>query len=78
VFDHRSVRSAKLPWSGTVERAGRPLAHRDSRVCREPGCGVRTSIYNRNDTCWLHTELIYPLPPGGKSGMSIEYAKEPS
>jgi hypothetical protein len=66
MFDDRSVRTAKFPWSEAIERGVRPLAQRESRVCSEPGCDARTSIYNSNDTCWLHTEPGYPLPPAGR------------
>jgi hypothetical protein len=65
MLDDKPVRFARTPWSGTAARARVPL-QRAPRFCSEPGCGVRTSIYNRNDTCWLHTDVSFPMPPGGQ------------
>jgi hypothetical protein len=66
-LDDRSVRFARAPWRGTTACPARgPVQHAAGR-CTEPGCDARTSIYNRNDTCWLHTKVSYPMPPGGRT-----------
>jgi hypothetical protein len=40
------------------------------RVCKEPGCQSRISMYNRNDRCWLHLGLKVPRVRGRKLGAS--------
>lgn len=30
--------------------------HGKGRVCRDPGCGTKLSIYNPKDFCSLHTK----------------------
>lgn len=69
MFDDRSIRTAKIPWSEAIARAGRPLPQKESHVCSEPGCHVRTSMYNPNDTCWFHSKASYPLSPAGRGAL---------
>jgi hypothetical protein len=73
MFDETLVAFARTPWNGASERAGRPST-RESRVLIEPDCGARTSIYNRNDTCWLHAAPSYPIPPGYAEGAVARYS----
>ena len=40
------------------------------RICDEPGCESRISMYNRNDRCWLHLGLKVPRVRGRKLGTS--------
>jgi hypothetical protein len=40
------------PPPSKVERVG--------RVCREPDCDTRLSIYNKTGMCWQHQPLIFP------------------
>ena len=35
------------------------MADRD-RVCAEPGCETRLSVYNARPKCWQHTEIAFP------------------
>jgi hypothetical protein len=30
------------------------------RVCSYPGCETRLSIYNSDDRCWQHAEVLFP------------------
>jgi hypothetical protein len=66
-----SIMIGRNPWSGTASGQGRFMAkttahgYAPSRVC----C-VRVSTYNSNSTCWLHSEVRYPTPPGGRSRSS--------
>jgi hypothetical protein len=56
----RSMRSENVkghrpgndPPPSKVERVG--------RVCREPDCDTRLSIYNKSGFCWQHQPLIFP------------------
>lgn len=41
------------------------------RICAEPGCGARISMYNRNDHCWLHLGFKVPRVRGRKVGASV-------
>ena len=40
------------PRPSKVERIG--------RVCREPDCDTRLSIYNKSSFCWRHQPLTFP------------------
>lgn len=40
------------------------------RVCAEPDCEARISVYNRNDRCWLHLGFKVPRVRGRKLGAS--------
>ena len=40
------------PPPSKVERVG--------RICREPDCDTRLSIYNKTGMCWQHQPLIFP------------------
>ncbi len=50
------MREESLPLRGapirTLPRPNR--VWRAGRVCAEPGCTTRLSIYNRSDSCWMH------------------------
>ena len=30
------------------------------RTCAAPDCETALSIYNTKDTCWQHTDLVFP------------------
>lgn len=30
------------------------------RVCEQPGCHTRLSVYNLRELCWQHTEIVFP------------------
>jgi len=36
------------------------------RVCAEPGCGTKLSMYNDGDHCSLHAPMITPRTRGRK------------
>ena len=51
------------PLSGT----DRPSRHFSSdRVCREPNCGTRLSIYNNGRFCSMHEPMAVPRTRGRK------------
>jgi hypothetical protein len=70
-------RSAAPPWEeqmrDTVEYRGSsvrelPRANRTygrGRVCEEPECGTRLSIYNKSSRCWQH-EPVRPYFERGR------------
>jgi hypothetical protein len=39
---------------------------RAGRVCREPGCSTRLSIYNDGDRCSIHEPMSAPRTRGRK------------
>jgi hypothetical protein len=39
------------PPSRTTER---------ERVCAEPGCETKLSIYNDSELCWQHEDVTFP------------------
>lgn len=41
-----------------------PSRFPSDRVCTEPSCHTRVSIYNRNDTCFQHSPIRYPRVRG--------------
>jgi hypothetical protein len=47
-----------------LPRASRQYAQ--GRVCAEPGCTTRLSVYNRRDKCWAHAEMKVPRLRGRK------------
>ena len=49
---------------GGGERASRSFGK--GRVCREPGCGTRLSIYNSGKHCWKHEPMAVPRTRGRK------------
>ena len=30
------------------------------RLCADPGCTTKLSVYNLRTTCWQHTEIAFP------------------
>ena len=30
------------------------------RVCAEPGCETKLSIYNESELCWQHADVTFP------------------
>jgi hypothetical protein len=36
------------------------------RVCKEPSCGTRLSMYNRGKFCYLHEPMAVPRTRGRK------------
>jgi hypothetical protein len=36
----------------------------DGRVCGEPGCSTRLSVYNEQDFCALHAPMVVPRMRG--------------
>ncbi|MGH9149529.1 MAG: hypothetical protein ACRD0F_04230 [Acidimicrobiales bacterium] len=58
--------------SGSI--AGQPITGNDrpsrafgeGRVCREPGCETRLSIYNNGTYCYLHEPMATPRTRGKK------------
>jgi hypothetical protein len=62
------MREEGLPLRGATVRA-LPRANRvwsAGRVCAEPGCITRISIYNRSKYCWSHEPLHYYVARGRK------------
>ena len=45
---------------GKMPRPSRAVASRRDRVCEEPGCTTRLSIYNMRSRCWQHTDIVFP------------------
>ncbi len=43
------------------------------RVCAEPGCGTRLSVYNKWKYCWQH-EPVHAYVPRGKRKSAREAA----
>jgi hypothetical protein len=41
-----------------------PSRFPSDRVCTEPSCHVRVSMYNRNDTCFQHSPIRFPRVRG--------------
>jgi hypothetical protein len=52
----RGVRPRELP------RPNRTYAQ--GRVCADPGCETRLSIYNKATHCWAHAPATFPLVRG--------------
>ncbi|MDA8263069.1 MAG: hypothetical protein M0Z47_09590 [Actinomycetota bacterium] len=52
-----------IPVTG-VSRASR--AYPKDRVCKEPNCGTRLSIYNSGKYCFTHQPLTVPRTRGRK------------
>jgi len=55
----------------TLPRANRRYA--SGRVCAEPGCGTKLSIYSKWRYCWQH-EPIHAYVPRGKRKRRSEAA----
>ena len=36
------------------------------RVCQEPECGTRLSMYNNGDYCYVHEPMVVPRTRGRK------------
>jgi hypothetical protein len=50
-----------------IEGHGRPSRRfKAGRVCREPGCGTRLSIYNSGKYCYQHEPMTVPRTRGRK------------
>lgn len=45
----------------------RSRQYREGRVCAHPDCNTRISIYNRRETCFIHTGVKIPRLRGRKS-----------
>ena len=41
-------------------------AFAQNRICREPDCGTRLSIYNNGKFCSLHQPMVVPRTRGRK------------
>jgi len=39
--------------------------YRSGRICADPGCGTKLSVYNKWDYCWQH-EPVHAYIPRGK------------
>ena len=51
----------------TVVRGDKPSkAYAKDRVCNEPGCDTKLSIYNRGKYCYLHQPITVPRTRGRK------------
>ena len=55
---------AGQPISSGSERPSR--RYRQGRVCQEPGCSTRLSIYNDGKHCALHEPMVTPRTRGKK------------
>ncbi len=57
---------------GQIPRPSRTAAQ--DRVCEEPDCGTRLSVYNLRTRCWQHADIVFPnyrgrrLASQGKAG----------
>jgi hypothetical protein len=50
-----------------ISGANRPSrAFRKGRVCSDPGCETRLSMYNEGKYCYLHEPMITPRTRGRK------------
>lgn len=48
---------------------GLPRANKkapEGRVCGQPGCETRLSVYNKREKCWAHAEMKVPRLRGRK------------
>ena len=45
-------RPQRLPAPSPTSKQG--------RVCAAPGCSTRLSIYNLDNACWQHADLVFP------------------
>jgi hypothetical protein len=54
--------------SGTaVTGVGRPSKrYAEGRVCKEPGCATKLSIYNKGKFCYIHEPIKVPRTRGRK------------
>ena len=56
------MRRSSAPMKGT--RPGHlPPASKtseDVRVCAEPHCETKLSVYNQGEHCWQHAEVVFP------------------
>lgn len=57
--DQSSVAVSRVHGSGRA-----PSRFQPDRVCTEPDCHTRVSIYNRNDTCFHHSPIRFPRVRG--------------
>jgi hypothetical protein len=48
----KGTRPGKLPPPSRTTEAG--------RECAEPGCRTRLSVYNGNEFCWQHADVVFP------------------
>lgn len=48
----KGTRPAKQPPATTTAEEG--------RTCVAPGCETKLSIYNASQTCWQHSDLVFP------------------
>jgi hypothetical protein len=63
-----------MPESNVAHIGGRPISGHDrpsrafkpGRVCQEPGCGTRLSIYNKGKFCYQHEPHAAPRTRGRK------------
>ncbi len=63
-----------MPDSNVAHIGGRPISGHDrpsrafkpNRVCQEPGCGTRLSIYNKGKFCYQHEPHSAPRTRGRK------------
>ncbi len=49
---------------GMLPSGRAPRRFEADRVCIEPGCRTKLSIYNRNEACFQHSPLRYPRTRG--------------
>ena len=52
----KGTRPGHLPPPSVTQRAG--------RVCAEPGCATRLSVYNPSSHCWQHSDITFPTYRG--------------
>ncbi len=45
---------------GNLPHPSRPVESGVRRVCRDPDCDTKLSVYNAGDFCWQHTDLVFP------------------
>ena len=48
----KGSRPGKLPPPSQTSHGG--------RVCSAPGCETKLSIYNLDQLCWQHADLVFP------------------
>jgi hypothetical protein len=66
------MQDPQIDQAGSLRAPGvgisrRPLAtFRPDRVCGDPGCETRLSIYNGRQYCWLHEPMRIYHPKVGR------------
>ena len=61
------ARTSDVIGGSSIDGVGRPSkAYAAGRVCREPGCETKLSIYNKGKYCYVHEPLTVPRTRGRK------------